>query len=196
MADKDDRGAPDGTGQDGMTGEEMAEALFPKPSLPAEFFAHSFKLRILSVLSALGVAAVVNLTLNPSSEGGGPSPVAAAVITAIFGAAAVWMWRMAGDDRPALTVTHEGLEDRFYGFVPWEDVRAYRLVSSMFNPGFGYDLKAGVKPAERAGIFRFQKLMNKTSGLPARSFRKQMMAGGCDRILAACRAARPDLEGK
>ncbi|MGM0584061.1 MAG: hypothetical protein ACQEUZ_05370, partial [Pseudomonadota bacterium] len=111
-----------------------------------------------------------------------------------FLAAAVVLWRMADDRRPLLRVSREGLEDRLFGAIPWSDIRGYRLRSSIIHPGFGYDLKPGVRPPRNAGLFRVLTVINKSSGLPQRVFRKQMIAGGTEPMLLACRAARPDLE--
>ncbi len=38
--------------------------------------------------------------------------------------------------------------------------------------------------------------MNRASGLPARTFRKQMIVGGCDGMAMACRKAAPELEAR
>lgn len=125
-----------------------------------------------------------------------PSPLIAGVGGLCFALMGLFLWREGAKTQPVLRVTAEGLEDRLFGFVPWANVKNYRLVSSFFSPGFGYSLKKGVRPPKTVALFQFQKAMNMLSGMPSRCFRKQMIVGGCDPMLLAFRAHRPELEGK
>ena len=114
----------------------------------------------------------------------------------MFAVMGLILFREGARTDPILRLTPEGIEDRQFGFVPWANVRSYRLVSSFFSPGFGYSLKKGVTPPKRAGLFQFQKAMNAISGMPARCFRKQMVVGGCEQMLLGFQLHRPELEGK
>ena len=88
----------------------------------------------------------------------------------------------------------DGLADRTFGFIPWSDVGGYRMVNSMFTPGFGYNLKKGAQPPRLNWLFQIQGRINRATGMPARCFRKQMTIGGCEPMRIACRLARPELE--
>ncbi len=125
-----------------------------------------------------------------------PSPLIAGVGGLMFAVMGLILFREGARTDPILRLTPEGIEDRQFGFVPWANVRSYRLVSSFFSPGFGYSLKKGVTPPKRAGLFQFQKAMNAISGMPARCFRKQMVVGGCEQMLLGFQLHRPELEGK
>ncbi|MDF2233112.1 hypothetical protein P2H44_11165 [Albimonas sp. CAU 1670] len=132
----------------------------------------------------------------PAGPAEPPSPMIAGVGGLCFALMGLLLWREGAKTQPVLRVTAEGLEDRLFGFVPWANVKSYRLVSSFFSPGFGYSLKKGVRPPKTVALFQFQKAMNMLSGMPARCFRKQMIVGGCDPMLLTFRAHRPELEGK
>jgi hypothetical protein len=175
-----------------MTAPEPDPRLHPwTPELPAAFYINGFKQRVLAVMCSLASA----LFLRGASRGGGEAPVEMLwLVGGVFLAAAVTLWLRAGDRRPLLVVREEGLRDRVFGDIPWEDVRRYRLQRSLLSPGFGYDLKPGVLPPRNTVLWRWLALVNRASGLPQRVFRRQMMVGGLEPMLLACRAARPDLE--
>ncbi|WP_339950143.1 hypothetical protein [uncultured Albimonas sp.] len=134
--------------------------------------------------------------IAPQGPGQPPSPLIAGVGGLMFALMGLILFREAAKTEPILRLTPEGIEDRQFGFVPWANLRNYRLVSSFFSPGFGYSLKKGVRPRRRAGLFMFQRAMNALSGMPARCFRKQMVVGGCEQMLMAFQMHRPELEGK
>lgn len=172
-----------------------------------EFFQNSFKLKSMSLL-AMGVGAwFLWVALGATLEGAAtavqaadaapaPSPLVSGVGGLVFSLVGLILWREGGRTQPILRVTPEGIEDRLFGSMPWEQVRSYRLISSVFSPGFGYSLKSSVRPPRNVPLFMFQMAMNRISGMPSRCFRKQMVHGGCEQVLAAFYAHRPELEGK
>jgi hypothetical protein len=161
--------------------------------LPLRVHANGFKMKLLAVILGLMAALFLRGALR-GAEGAAPAVLWAAGLGFLI--AAVLLWRTGLDERPALIVSEAGLEDRLFGFIPWEDVARYRLHGSMFSPGFGYDLKKGAQPPRNATLFRIQALMNKSSLLSHRMIRKQMVIGGGEPILLAARAARPELEAR
>lgn len=180
----------------GMTDDEIlaAHGMELGPALPAEFRLVAGKQVLLAFLCALAVGLVISRIVDPEASGGDSAFLWLSGL--VFLVAGLFFWREGRNPRPILIVDHDGITDRSFGRIPWGDVQAFRMNGSLFNPGFGYTLRKGVRPPMKAGVYRVGGLMNRLSGLPERTFRKQMIAGGCDAILLAFRKARPDLEGK
>lgn len=177
-----------------MSDEEIMEAhgLELGPRLPAEFRLVAGKQVMLAFLCALAVGLVLSRIMDPAAPERESVFLWASAL--VFLAAGLFFWREGRDPRPVLVVDEGGLTDRAFGRIPWEDVAAFRMNGSLFNPGFGYSLKKGATPPKKAWLWKVQAVMNRLSALPERTFRKQMVAGGCDPMLLAFRKARPDLE--
>lgn len=180
----------------GMTDDEIlaAHGMELGPVLPAEFRLVAGKQLLLAFLCALAVGLVISRIASPDGPGG--DSLFLYLASFVFLAAGLFFWREGRNPRPVLIVGHDGLTDRAFGQIPWADVAGFRMNGSLFNPGFGYTLRKGVRTPKKAGLYRAQGVMNRLSGLPERTFRKQMVAGGCDAMLLAFRKARPDLEAK
>lgn len=177
-----------------MSDEEImaAHGMELGPRLPAEFRLMAGKQVLLAFLCALAVGLVLSRIMDP--EGPGGDSVFLWVAGLVFLAAGLFFWKEGRDPRPILVVDADGITDRAFGRIPWADIAAFRMNGSLFNPGFGYSLKKGVAPPKKAVLYKLQAGMNRLSALPERTFRKQMVAGGCDPMLLAFRKARPDLE--
>ena len=160
---------------------------------PLEVHPHRLKLRILGGMAGLAAGVLIALALGPDRPEGA-SPLPALALAAVLTLAARGLWSRARDPRPLVRVSAEGVEDSLYGPIPWSAIESYRLSRSVLAPGFGYDLKNGLQPSRNTTLFRLDKLRNRLSNLPARSFRRKLTEGGAEAMLAAFRAHRPDLE--
>ncbi|MEM1315990.1 MAG: hypothetical protein AAGI51_15640 [Pseudomonadota bacterium] len=158
-----------------------------------EFHPHRPKLWILAVALGLLCAWLISLVFAPPATGPA-DPVVLGLAVALVGSAAWSAWRAAADPRPVLRVDAEALEDRVHGRIPWSDIASWSERRSMIAPGFGWTLRKGVRPPENKALYRLQAIPNSIAGLPGRSYRRKLIAGGCDPMAIVFRALHPDLE--
>ena len=170
---------------------------FEHPALVApgvyEFHPHRPKLWILCVALGLASAWLASLALAPPPSGP-PDPAFLGLAVALCAFAAWRSGRAAADPRPLLRVDADALDDRAHGQVRWADVESWSERRSLISPAFGWTLKKGKQPPENANGYRIQSLLNRIAGMPGRSYRRKLIAGGVEPIAAAFRALHPELE--
>ncbi|MEM6744285.1 MAG: hypothetical protein AAF676_11190 [Pseudomonadota bacterium] len=175
--------------------EDFARNRHPALVAPGvyEFQPHRTKLWILCAALGFVSAWLASLVLAPPS-GIPPEPAFIGLAVALSVAAAWACGRSAADPRPVLRVDAEALEDRVHGRILWSDVESWSERRSMVSPGFGWTLKRGLQPPENAYGYRIQSRVNWIAGVPGRSYRRKLIAGGTEPMAVAFRVLHPELE--